>query len=413
MGAGAGASVIWDPAVLGYRFSPSHPMDPIRLELTVDLARSLGVLDDVEALRPGPFDDTELLRIHSGDYIDAVRAAGRIGADRPSAARVLAAYGLGNDDNPIFAQVHEAAASIVGSTLAGAREIAQGRAVRAVSIAGGMHHAMRTHASGFCVYNDVAVAISWLLDNGFDRIAYIDVDAHHGDGVQAAFWDDPRVLTVSLHEDPRRLWPGTGYPSELGGPQARGEAVNVPVPSGCPDRLWLRAFDAVVPSVVRAYRPQIIVSQCGCDSHRTDPLTDLALTVDGQRAAVYAMRDLADELCDGRWLAVGGGGYQVVNVVPRIWTHLLAAGLGRDVAPETVIPSEWVGTVASHLPTRLTRCDPLPTTMGDGADLAFTRWEPGGDPADTSIDAVADRFVGRARAAVFPLHDLDPEDPRD
>ncbi len=405
---------MWDPEAMEYRFSRSHPMDPIRLELTVELARSLGVLEGVELATPSGLDDRELRRVHSDDYIDAVRLAGRLGPLRAAEVPALAAYGLGNDDNPIFAHVHEAAASIVGSTLAGARAIAAGTAVKAVNVAGGMHHAMRSLASGFCVYNDAAIAISWLLDNGFDRIAYVDVDAHHGDGVQAVFWNDPRVLTVSVHEDPRWLWPGTGYPTELGGPDARGLAVNVPVPSSCPDRLWLRAFHAVVPSVVREFRPQLLVSQCGCDSHATDPLTDLALSVDGQRAAILAMRDLADELCDGRWLAVGGGGYQVVNVVPRIWTHLIAAALGRDIEPETPVPTAWLGALASYPPGRLPSLEHVPTVMGDGCEPRFTPWEPGSaDPGDTSTDATADRFISRARAAVFPLHGLDPEDPRD
>ncbi|GAA4385727.1 acetoin utilization protein AcuC [Tsukamurella soli] len=406
--------MVWDPEVLEYRFSPSHPMDPVRLELTVALARLLGVLDGVELVRPSGFGDHELRRVHSDDYVDAVRLAGRVGPVRAVEVPVLAAYGLGNDDNPVFAHIHEAAASIVASSLAGAQAIASGSATRAVNIAGGMHHAMRAHASGFCIYNDAAIAISWLLDNGFDRVAYIDVDAHHGDGVQAAFWNDPRVLTVSLHEDPRWLWPGTGFPSELGGPEARGTAVNVPVPANCPDRLWLRAFHAVVPSVVRAFRPQLIVSQCGCDSHATDPLTDLALSVDGQRAAILAMRALADEVCDGRWLSLGGGGYQVVDVVPRIWTHLIGATLGRDVAPTTPIPDEWFGVLDAYPKGRLPASEHVPTTMGDGQDATFTPWEPGvSDPGDKSTDAVADRFIARARSAVFPLHDLDPEDPRD
>ncbi|BDH57094.1 hypothetical protein MTP03_20330 [Tsukamurella sp. PLM1] len=281
-----------------------------------------------------------------------------------------------------------------------------------MNIAGGMHHAMRTHASGFCIYNDAAIAISWLLDNGFDRIAYIDVDAHHGDGVQAQFWNDPRVLTVSIHEDPQHLWPNTGYPSELGGPEARGTAINIPVPAFCPDRLWLRAFHAVVPSVIREFRPQLIVSQCGCDSHGADPLTDLSLTVDGQRAAILAMRDLADEVCDGRWLAVGGGGYQLVGVVPRTWTHLIGAVVGVDVDPATPIPGEWKDLVAQLPAERIAVPGPAPETMGDGGDTRHVPWEPSTyDPAERSIEATADRFIARARSAVLPLHGLDPEDP--
>ncbi|GAA1073433.1 acetoin utilization protein AcuC [Tsukamurella spumae] len=403
------SQVVWDPSVLDYRFSHSHPMDPVRLRLTMELARMLGVLDGVEVVAPRGFDAIELGRAHTDDYQAAVRVAGS-GRSRID----LTGYGLGNDDNPVFLHMHEAAASLVGSTLTGAKAIAAGTATRAVNIAGGMHHAMRTHASGFCIYNDAAVAISWLLDNGFDRIAYIDIDAHHGDGVQAQFWNDPRVLTVSLHEDPQHLWPNTGYPTELGGPEARGTAINVPVPAFCPDGLWLRAFHAVVPSVVREFRPQLIVSQCGCDSHASDPLTDLSLTIDGQLAAILAMRDLADEVCDGRWLAVGGGGYQLVQVVPRTWTHLIGAVVGVDIAPETPIPDEWRDLAASLPTDQVGAVGPLPETMGEGGDTSFTPWEPSSfDPTAPTMDATADRFIARARTAVFPLHGLDPEDPRD
>ncbi|GAA1093431.1 acetoin utilization protein AcuC [Tsukamurella strandjordii] len=404
------SQVVWDPSVLEYRFSHSHPMDPVRLRLTMELSRMLGVIDGAEVVAPAGFDVADLARAHTDDYQAAVRVAGS-GRSRID----LTGFGLGNDDNPVFLHMHEAAASIVGSTLTGAKAIASGAATRAANIAGGMHHAMRTHASGFCVYNDIAISISWLLDNGFDRIAYIDVDAHHGDGVQAAFWNDPRVLTISVHEDPQHLWPGTGFPSELGGPEARGTAVNVPVPAFCPDGLWLRAFHAVVPSVVREFRPQLIVSQCGCDSHAADPLTDLSLSVDGQRAAMLAMRDLADEVCDGRWLAVGGGGYQLVSVVPRAWTHLLGAVVGVDVDPATPIPQEWKDLVAQIPADRLGgEAGPIPDTMGEGGDTHYTPWEPSSfDPTAPSIDAATDRFIARARSAVFPLHGLDPEDPRD
>ena len=180
--------------------------------------------------------------------------------------------------------MHEASALATGASIAAAREIAEGRADRAVNIAGGLHHAMADHAWGFCVYNDCAVAISWLLDHGYDRIAYLDTDVHHGDGVQAAFYDDDRVLTISMHQHPRTLWPGTGFASELGSGRASGTAVNLALPPGTRDQGWLRAFSAVVPSLLGAFRPQILVTQCGVDTHHEDPLAELSLTVDGHRA---------------------------------------------------------------------------------------------------------------------------------
>jgi acetoin utilization protein AcuC len=260
---------------------------------------------------------------------------------------------------------------------------------------------MPARAAGFCVYDDPAVAIADLLAQGAERIAYLDIDVHHGDGVQEIFYDDPRVLTVSLHEGPMTLFPGTGFAEETGGPGAEGSAVNVPLPPGTGDAGWLRAFHAVVPAVVRAFRPQLIVLQAGADSHRLDPLANLRLTVDGQRAAQLAVRDLADELCEGRLVATGGGGYALVEVVPRTWAHLLAMVTGEPLDPATPLPASWREYAAKRLPGR-----DIPVSLTDGGDVTFTPWQPGGEHA-------LDRAVMAARNAVFPLHGLDPHDPRD
>jgi len=390
---GGAAAVVWDESFLGYDLGGDHPLNPVRLDLTIRLARSLGVLDGVELLAPQPAADSEIERAHEPEYLSAVQAAPMAGWD--------VGHGLGTADNPVFERMHEASALVVGGSLAAARAIASGGARRAVNIAGGLHHAMRDRAAGFCVYNDCSVAISWLLDNGFDRIAYVDTDVHHGDGVQDAFYDDPRVLTVSLHQSPLSLWPGTGWPAELGGRGAEGTAVNVALPPVTRDAGWLRAFHAVVPSLLRAFRPQVLVTQCGADTHREDPLADLALTVDGHREVYRALRSLAEEVAEGRWLALGGGGYELLRVVPRSWTHLLATVLDRDVDPRAPLPADWVAHASTLAPGR-----PLPTTMSDGADVAFEPW--GGD-AQTPLDLA----VRDARRAVFPLHGLDPEDPRD
>jgi acetoin utilization protein AcuC len=296
--------------------------------------------------------------------------------------------------------MHEASALVCGGSLLAARQIAEGRAHRAVNIAGGLHHAMADHASGFCVYNDCAVAIAWLLDHGFDRIAYVDVDVHHGDGVQAAFRADPRVLTISLHQHPMTLWPGTGWPGEIGEGDAQGTSVNLALPQGTRDGSWLRAFRAVVPSLLAAFRPQLLVTQCGVDTHHEDPLAELSLTVDGHRAIYQELRRLAEETAGGKWLALGGGGYSLFRVVPRSWTHLLATVLDRDVPVDRPIPADWV----AHL-TSLTQ-RPVPTVMGEGAPVDHLPW--GGTEGDGVDPAVLD-----TRRAVFPLYGLDPDDPRD
>ncbi len=386
-------AVVWNDAVLGYKPGDEHPLHPIRLDLTMRLARSLGVLDDVDPIPPEMATDEDLERVHSQEYLTAVRAA-------PTSAWDVG-HGLGTPDNPIFDDMHAAAALIAGGSLTAARAIVEGRAPRAMNISGGLHHAMRDNAAGFCIYNDCSAAIAWMLEQGVERIAYVDVDVHHGDGVQAAFFDDPRVLTVSMHQHPITLWPGTGYPTELGARGAEGTAVNVPVPPGTSDAGWLRAFHAVVPSVLAEFQPQVLVTQCGADAHREDPLADLALSVDGQRETYRALREFAETYAGGKWLALGGGGYQLFRVVPRAWTHLLATVLDRDLDPATRIPTDWMAhalEVAGNTP--------LPTTMTDDVDPSFTEWA---GVADSPVDTA----IRDCRHAVFPLHGLDPADRRD
>jgi acetoin utilization protein AcuC len=390
--------VVWDPQMLRYDLGGSHPLHPLRLELTWALAGALGVLDGVPLTAPAAATDDELAELHTRDYIAAVRRS-----SGPEPADWHAGYGIGTADNPAFPGMHEASALIAGGSIAAARAIADGTVHRAVNIAGGLHHAMADRASGFCVYNDPALAIKALLAGGVERVAYVDVDVHHGDGVQAAFYDDPRVLTVSIHETPLALWPGTGFPTECGRGAAAGTAVNVPVPAGAGDAAWLRAFHAVIPSVVTAFRPQVLVTQHGADSHRDDPLADLNLTVDGQVAAARALRELAGSAAGGRWLALGGGGYSLVTVVPRTWTHLLALVLDRDVDPATPIPDRWIAAAAAARPSIV---PPRTMTDGTGAPPPFDRW-------DGHTDGPIDRSIAAVRRAVFPAFGLDPFDPRD
>jgi acetoin utilization protein AcuC len=388
-------SVVWDDALLGYTMGGDHPLHPVRLDLTMRLADGLGVLssDRLRVLPPTPAGPDLLTLVHDPAYLEAVRRA----PQDPSVG-----HGLGTPDNPIFEGMYDAAALITGGSVLAAEQVHSGAAQHAVNIAGGLHHAMRDGASGFCVFNDAAVAIAWLLAQGHERIAYVDLDVHHGDGVQAAFYGDPRVLTVSIHQTPLTLFPGTGFPEETGDPEtALGSAVNLALPNGTDDSGWLRAFDAVVPSVLRAFRPEILVTQCGCDSHHEDPLADLALTVDGQRSAYRLVHDLAHELCDGRWLVLGGGGYGLVRCVPRSWTHLLAEASGDRLDPKTEIPRKWRDDVER----RGLRARP-PTHMTEGGYTGFSRW-------DALGDSRIDRAVLRTRRASFPYFGLDPDDPRD
>jgi acetoin utilization protein AcuC len=385
--------VVWDGSLTQYDFGRGHPLNPIRLDLTMRLARSLGVLDhdNVQIVPPPMADDELLMTFHTADYVAAVRRC----AIQPRSYDL--AHGLGTEDNPCFPAMHEASARVAGGTVDAALAVWEGRARHAVNITGGLHHAMAANASGFCVYNDLAIGIKALLQAGAERVAYVDVDVHHGDGVQAAFYDDPRVLTISLHESPRTLFPGTGYPEETGGANAEGSAVNVALPPGTTDTGWLRAFHAIVPPLLREWEPEVLVTQHGCDTHVEDPLAHLALTVDGQRASYAALHRLAHEICDGRWVATGGGGYALAEVVPRAWTHLLAEVVGVAVDPTTDTPEDW----RSYVSALLGRAAPL--RMTDGGDTDYDDWTNGYDPADW-----LDRAVSATRKAVFPLHGLDP-----
>ena len=298
--------------------------------------------------------------------------------------------------------MHEASALVTGGTVDAARAVRTGKAIHAVTLAGGMHHAMPSKASGFCVYNDAAVAIAWLLLDGVSRVAYVDVDAHHGDGVEAAFEGDPRVLTISLHESGYTAFPGTGFPENSGHGDAEGTVVNVALPPYTADRGWLRAFHAVVPPLLRAFEPEMLITQLGCDTHRLDPLAQLNLTVDGHRACYAALHGLAHEVCGGRWVAVGGGGYAIVDVVPRSWTHLLAEITGRPLDPTGATPDRWRDLVWARMNQK------PPKLLTDGTPPTFSLWDAGeGDPDDP-----IDRAIAATRRSVFPEHGLDPVDPR-
>lgn len=381
--------VVWDDSLLAYDFGPLHPMAPIRLDLTMRLADSLGVLEQLQLVSvPGP-DDALLRLVHDDTYVAAVRRAGHHLDD------VDLAHGLGTPDVPVFRDMHEVSARVVSATVEAARSVWQGETSHAVSPSGGLHHAMPSAASGFCVYNDVAVAIAWLLEQGVERVAYVDVDVHHGDGVQAVFWDDPRVLTVSMHESPRTLFPGTGWPQEVGGLGAEGYAVNVALPAGTGDEAWLRALQSVVPPLLDVFAPQVLVTQHGCDSHFLDPLAHLALSVDAQRLGHALLHTWAHRYAGGRWVASGGGGYAVVDVVPRTWTHLLAEASGRPLVPSTHVPQGWL----DHVNVRLGQVGPA--RMTDGSEPTVSDIADGYDPGNA-----VDQAILATRRAVFPLHGL-------
>ena len=366
-----------------YDHGPQHPLRPARVILTRQLIHHYGIVDGDRVVETPARDASteEILLVHDEDYVDAVTQAGH-GQSGP-----WGRYGFGPGDNPVFPHMHEASARVAGASVAAAEAVLSGRAQHAFNPAGGLHHAMPGRASGFCVYDDPAIAIAWLLEQGVGRVAYVDVDVHHGDGPQAIFYADPRVLTVSLHQDGRTLFPGTGFTDELGSGHARGTSVNVPLAPLTGDDGWLTAFRQVVAPLVTAWEPDVLVTQLGCDSHRSDPLANLVLTTAAYRETAAMLHDLAHRVAGGRWVATGGGGYQWARVVPRAWTIYFAEMAGIELPDE--LPRRWVEQAADEaghdVPERLSE----PAAHGLGGDA----------------DAVV-RVVSKVKETVFPLHGL-------
>jgi acetoin utilization protein AcuC len=382
------AALIWDPALAAYDLGPHHPLNPVRLTLTIDLMNAYGLLGEGEVLNPKLTSDRDLALVHATGYIEAVREASDWGTG------LHAGMGLGTEDNPIYPGMHDIAALTCGASVLALEEVLAGRRTRTFSIAGGMHHAHKSRAAGFSVYNDAAVAIAIARrDHPGVRVLYVDIDAHHGDGVQEAFYGSPDVMTVSLHESGVHAFPGTGFPGESGYGEGDGMSVNVPMPMMATDECYRLAFDEVAAPLARAFAPDVIVAQLGVDAHYADPMTDLALTLPGYRDLVRRIIALADEVCEGRLVALGGGGYHVVDVVPRAWTWVMAELLGVEL--DERVPESW----RDHVCEALQACD-SPTDLG-AADTFPMPAEQAASVREATEDAVRE-----VRAAVFPRHGL-------
>ena len=383
------AALIWDPGLAAYDFGASHPLNPLRLTFSVDLMEAFGILTPQQAVSPTAATEDELLLVHSRDYIEAVRRA----SDPESG--FTPSMGLGTADDPIFTHMHEVASLTCGASVRALEEVLSGRHRRSFSIAGGMHHAHRSRAAGFCVYNDAAVAIAVARRGRPDlRVLYIDIDAHHGDGVQEAFADSAQVMTISTHESGLYMFPGTGFPGEIGHGAGEGFSANVPLPPYATDACFTLAFDEVVAPLARAFRPGLIVAQLGVDAHHSDPLTDLGLTLPGYRSLVRGIVGLADELCEGRLTALGGGGYRIVDVVPLAWAWVMAELTGAQLCDE--VPESWRELVRSRVDVE------PPRRMGEG-----DRFNPPAISAGALLALTAEQ-VREVRRAVFPHHGLTP-----
>ncbi len=351
------AALVYDPAMESYRFGESHPMKPERFSLAVDLIRAWGLTDPMsspvpatspaEELRPVPACDDEITLAHDPALVAAVRAAGGAGGIGPGDTP---AFGIGPGDTPAFPEMHEAAALVVGGTILALDTVLGGRTTRAFNPAGGMHHAHRDRVAGFCIYNDCVVAIRHALHaSAALRVAYVDIDAHHGDGVEEAFRAHPGVLTLSVHESGQYLYPGTGSTREIGSDAGLGFTLNAPMPPYAGDECYRIVLSQVIAPALRTFAPDVIVLQGGADTHRDDPLTHLDLTVAGYVDLIAGILALSDELCGGRLCMTGGGGYEYRSAVPRMWASAFAVLNGAEIPP--ILPQTWLSRAGGHPPT--------------------------------------------------------------
>lgn len=375
--------LVYHGDLLGYDFGEDHALRQIRIRLARDLIAAYGLVKESDELVPAPAAEDAILRVHTPAYVSVVKEL----SAAPS--RVSYEHGLGTADNPVFGGMYEAALLHAGATLRACDEVASGKRDRAMTLGGGFHHAMPDRASGFCLFNDLAVGLRFLLDERkLRRILYVDVDAHHADGVQAIFSEDPRVLKISLHEDGHYLFPGTGFTDEVGAGAGRGYSVNVPLPPYTRDVSYLYAFQEIVPPLARAFKPDVIVSQLGADGHHLDPLTHLMLTTETYEAVGVLLDGLSRELCGGRWIATGGGGYEV-TAVPRVWTVLFSTMAGREL--EDALPVEWLKE-CNHL---------VGSVPGDKSLRDHVHAE-----EEAHVPRAAKRTVEDLRRTVFPLHGI-------
>ncbi|TFE00895.1 acetoin utilization protein AcuC [Jeotgalibacillus salarius] len=349
------AVFIYSDELLNYRFSEDHPFNQKRLQLTLDLLTFSGAINESDIVPPRMATDDELNLIHDSAYIAAVRMAGNGELSKEKAEN----FGLGTEDTPIFKDMHEASARLVGGTLTAVDYVMEGKALHAVNLGGGLHHGFRGKASGFCIYNDSSVAIRYMQEKYHARVLYIDTDAHHGDGVQWSFYDDPSSCTLSIHETGRYLFPGTGAINERGHGKGYGCSFNIPLDAFTEDESFLEAYERSFREVIEFFKPDVILTQNGADAHCLDPLTHLSSTMKIYEEIPKLAHQLAHEYCGGKWIAVGGGGYDIWRVVPRAWSRIWMEMTGRF--PESdELPAEWLNKwqPASPVPLIKTWHDP-------------------------------------------------------
>ncbi len=326
-----------------YNFGEHHPLQPVRLELTHILMETYGLLQNpkIQIFPPVSASVEDLYLVHDEEYVEAVQRYSKnpkeiIGQHYGST------FGLGTMDNPVFSGMFEASSLAVGASILAAETVMEENngINTAFNIAGGLHHAMRRLAHGFCIFNDVSIAIQKIRIRYPDlRVMYLDIDCHHGDGVQDTFYEDPDVLTVSIHQDGNTLFPGTGFMDEQGKELGKGYSINFPLYPGTYDNLYIDMFDLHIPRIMKAFQPDVLVTQLGADTYFRDPLTELGLSTSGHYKIYKLIKKYVKKYSKNRWIAVGGGGY-LMSAVPRSWTLALSTML--DVNLPNTIPDEWI-----------------------------------------------------------------------
>ncbi|MHA2142667.1 MAG: acetoin utilization protein AcuC [Candidatus Thorarchaeota archaeon] len=370
-------------ALLQYDFKDDHPLNQDRLSLTYELSSLLGLLKDVTLIEPALPTREDLEIFHSPEYIDAVIESGTTQNSRPE-------YGLGTIDNPVFPNLYDAAARYVGATFDAMKAMMKG-ASKAFAISGGLHHAHEGMASGFCIFNDVVIAAKHLQKHRSSRILYLDIDAHHGDGVQKAFYDSKDVLTISIHQHGNTLFPGTGFVHESGSGEGMGHAVNIPLLPGAGSAELMQSLDEIVIPLFDAYEPDLLITQLGVDAHFLDPLAQLSYSTSGYEYVLSKLNELAEKKCKIGWLAVGGGGYHPVNVA-RLWSLFLSSMLNKQVP--TRMPDSFIEICNKKGYSN------FPQTIRDEGEV-IQRYIP-----IEQVRLDLDRVIRQVKEKVFPWHGI-------
>ncbi|WP_100012156.1 acetoin utilization protein AcuC [Lentibacillus sediminis] len=352
------AAFVYSDELLNYHFHPDHPFNQKRVLLTKELLEAAGQLNEDDLITPRVATDRELALFHDTAYMEALKKASNGLLSENKGLE----FGIGTEDTPIFPGMHEAAAALTGASLTAVDAVLQGKVKHAFNSGGGLHHGLKRKAAGFCIYNDGAVAIKYIREKYNARVLYVDTDAHHGDGVQWAFYDDPNVCTFSIHETGRYLFPGTGNVSERGIKDGHGYAFNLPIDAFTEDESFLQLYESAFREIAAYFQPDVIVTQNGADAHCYDPLTHLCATTIIYEKIPKLAHTLAHQYCDGKWIALGGGGYDIWRVVPRAWAQVWnVMKTGEALTGE--LPASWLEKWQQEAPR------PLPAQWQDGSDI--------------------------------------------